>query len=174
MKPPYSPLFFLFILPLFILLGGCETTQLPDPYDYRLELGSDLQGASIQVDMIGVPAAELERWRNKSITAYWEPGDADRMAAPKKTVVFSKDTESSQMLLSTDRVWQTWIQNENATSIVILADLPGIRKDAPGNADSRRIILPLAAAAWDERPQLITLRITGTGISAEPMALTDF
>ncbi len=154
--------------------AGCETTSLPDPYDYTVSLDPSLRGASVQVDLIGIPEGELEQFRTKSVTAYWQPGDADREGALKKTLVFSADTAQSQMLSRADPVWADWIENGNAAYVVILADLPGLAEDQMGNADPRRLILPLNKEKWEERPEVIAVAVGADSVSATPTPLESY
>lgn len=155
-------------------LSGCETTRLPDPYDFEVALGRDLRGASVQVDLIGIPAEELDRFVNYSVTSYFEPGDSLRAGAVKETLSFRRDAPEVQLLSARSPIWTDWIENRGAAYVVILADTPGLKEDEPGNADSRRLIIPLHQAKWDRRPDRVRITVTGDDVTADPMPLETY
>ena len=163
---------------VFALFGisftGCETTQYPDPFDFNVILGSQLKGASVQVDIIGISEDQLETYVNKSITEYFKPDDPLRENAFKTSLNFRRDTAEAQTFPITDPMWEAWIEENNAQYIVFLADLPGLTKDQPGNADPRRLILPLDRSQWEKRPEIISVRITGESIVSDPAPLETY
>jgi len=161
------------ILPaVFLFLGlffqACETTRLPDPYYFNVVLDESLEGASVQVDVIGVSRDERDLYANKSVTEYFEPGDSLRQSAVKESLIFGRHTSSLQSISASDPIWSRWIEERGAEYVVFLADVPGLKEDKPGNADSRRLILPLDKAKWDERPEIITIEVSSEDILSDP------
>lgn len=168
----------IFVSVIFSLVGllftGCETTQYPDPYDFNVILGSQLKGASVQVDIIGISEDQLSTYVNKSVTEYFKPDDPLRQNALKTSLNFRRDTAEAQAFPVTDPVWRAWIEENNAKYVVFLADLPGLNKDQPGNQDPRRLILPLEKSKWDKRPEIITVQVTGEDIVPDPAPLETY
>lgn len=159
---------------LLFFLVGCETVSLPDPYDVEIALGEDLYGASVQVDLIGIPAEELSRYASYSVTEYFEPGNQLRNETQKTTLSFRRDTGTVQLLSASDAIWSEWIESRSASYLVILADTPGLRNDAPGNLDSRRLILPLHQREWEKRPTRIQVQVTGDSVTSDPLPLETY
>ncbi len=157
-----------------LAFAGCNTNPFPDPYDIRVSLSDDLRGASIQVDAIGIPNGELSKFRTKSVTDYWKPGDDDRVLATKKTLVFTRDTGLTQSIPSDDPLWNRWIQQYEAQYMVFLVDLPGLSQDMEGNADKRRLIIPLDKKLWEERPSVINVTVSMNGVSSNPVPMESY
>jgi hypothetical protein len=102
---------------------------------------------SIEVDLIGVNAVEYPRWENYSMSQYWSPADQLRRDADKYVMRFGQDWALAQTLRHQDAVWRRW-KPKQATHLFVLAFLPGVHEDQPGNADPRRLILPLDQRRW--------------------------
>jgi hypothetical protein len=140
-------------LVLTSLAAGCD----PGPFNVSVFLDDkdaglrDKIGAvkSIEVDFIGVNESELERWKQMSINGYWEPDNAIRAGAKKHVMTFGQTTLEKQVLLKKDQIWRTWIKDRGAEYLVVIAYLPWIQKDQPGEADPRRVILPLKMSKWE-------------------------
>jgi len=54
-----------------------------------------------------------------------------------------------------------------AQHLVIVADLPGVVTDQVGNADPRRLILPLDRAAWDSGVNTINILVQESGLKLQ-------
>lgn len=131
-------------------LAGCASVPKPIPYNIEIKTDAALAGASLQVDLVGVnELSDLPKWQTYSVTSYWQPGNAFRRDAVKTTLEFGRGKPDTQTLSSTDPRWQEWIR-AGALHLVIVADLPGVVSDQAGNADPRRLIIPLDRAAWNK------------------------
>ncbi len=162
------------LLIMMFFLGGCETTPLPSPFDLTVNLGEELEGASMQVDLIGIPEEALPLYRTKSVSAYFEPGDTLRETATKHSLSFGRDSTPTQLFPATDPIWSQWIEGAGADYLIILADLPGLKEDRIGNADARRLILPLHKADWEAMPEWVTVEISGETITPVPAPLETY
>lgn len=130
------------------VLAGCSSAPKPKAYAIQVDLDPALSGSSLQVDLIGAnPVSDLPKFESYSVSEYWKPGDPLRRDASKFTLAFGEGRPTTQTLLSTDAVWQRWLRT-GAQHLVVLVDLPGIPADRAGNADPRRLILPLDANRW--------------------------
>ena len=147
-----------------LLLGGCATTPKPSPYSVSLTLDTPLVGTSVQVDLVGAnELTDLPKWQSYSVTEYWQPGNPFRRDARKHTVQFSRDQPNTQVLLISDSIWKEWL-NTGAMQLVILADLPGAVTDQVGNADPRRLIIPLDKASWPSKTTTIQVLVQESGL----------
>lgn len=130
------------------LFAACASTPTPSRYTVNFTLDKTLEGTSLQIDIIGANAvADLPKWEAYSITEYWQPGNTTRRDADKATLEFGRGKPIVQTFASTDPKWNEWLRT-GALYMVVIADLPGIAADKQGNADPRRLILPLDKAEW--------------------------
>lgn len=158
-KRPY-----LFLGLALLLLGGCASGPQPQAYSVTLTLDPALAGTSVQVDLVGAnELTDLPKWQSYSVTEYWQPGNPFRRDARKYTVQFSRDQPNTQMLLVGDSIWREWL-NTGALHLVIMADLPGAVTDQMGNADPRRLILPLDKAVWDSKVGTLQVLVQESGL----------
>jgi hypothetical protein len=140
-------------LALAFLAGGCD----PGPFNVEVLLDDNDTGLrdkigsvkSIEVDFIGVNESELERWKQMSVNSFWEPDNAIRAGAKKHVMTFGQSNLPKQVLLKKELIWKTWIADRGAEYLVVVAYLPWIQKDQPGEADPRRVILPLKVSKWE-------------------------
>jgi hypothetical protein len=164
------------------------TVQLDDAMRQRL---SELTDRNIEVDLLAVNNVENDRWENASVNRYWQPGDPLKGSVPTKVMIFnpkavqaaaatrpSSSTQSaaaaatqqsaiSQTLSAKDPIWDKWYANKNDKSVYhlyVLALLPGVFEDAPGDRDPRRQILPLNVEMWPNGTKDILLKVQTTGI----------
>ncbi|HWA24650.1 MAG TPA: hypothetical protein VG734_03170 [Lacunisphaera sp.] len=147
-----------------LLLGGCASVPKPSAYTISLTLDSPLVGTSVQVDLVGAnELTDLPKWQAYSVTEYWQPGNPFRRDARKHTVQFSRDQPNTQMLVIGDSIWREWL-NTGAMHLVIMADLPGAVMDQVGNADPRRLILPLDKSVWPPKTTTIQVLVQESGL----------
>ena len=136
------------LLCLALVAGGCgyDVEVFLNPTDPGLR---DKVGAvkSIQVDLIGVNETEYKRWEEMSINDYIEPGSKFGSSGEKFVMKFEQGKDSKQVLRHSDPKWDQW-KRKKATHLFVIANLPGTWQDKPGDADPRRIILPLDAGRW--------------------------
>ena len=104
---------------------------------------------SIEVNFVAVNETEYRRWEQMSMGGYWEPDNAIRTGAKKHVMTFGQGHANKQTLKKNDPLWKMWLGERKAKQLFILAYLPWIQKDKPGDADPRRIILPLEVGRWE-------------------------
>jgi hypothetical protein len=161
----YLRSFFIFsIVSLLALLGGCASGPTPQSYTLNFTLDKALEGTSLQVDIIGANAvADLPKWEAYSITDYWQPGNVTRRDADKISIEFGRGKPTAQSVAVSNPKWNAWLKR-GVLYVVVLADLPGVSADKQGNADSRRLILPLDKAQWANGDQKIDVLIQESGL----------
>lgn len=147
------------------LLGiGCSSAPRPGSYSVKLELAPSLAGSSIQIDLVGANAvSDLPKWQTLSVTEYWQPHNAQRRDADKAVLQFGPGKSNVQTFSSSDPIWNRWLAT-GAMYLVVLVDLPGISTDREGNADPRRLILPLDVKKWPSDVKTLDLRIQESGV----------
>lgn len=132
----------------FFFVPGCASTPKPRAYSIRLSIDPALAGTTLMVDMAGAnEISDLPKWQTYSVTEYWQPGNVFRRDSRKATMEFGRDRPTTQTLASTDPRWAEWLRT-GAMHLVIVADIPGVVNDQAGNADPRRLIVPLDKAVW--------------------------
>lgn len=141
-----------------------DTSQVkPRAFDISITLDKALVGMSLQVDLIGAnKTSDLPKWESMSITEYWQPGNSQRRDANKISFEFAREKPTTVTISKDDPHWKQWF-NSGAIYLVVLADLPGITADQAGNADTRRLILPLDKKLWKSN-QKLELLIQESGI----------
>jgi hypothetical protein len=146
------------------LLAGCSTAPTPTQYSLSFKLDKALEGTSLAVDIIGANAvSDLPKWEAYSITDYWQPGNVTRRDADKASLEFGRGRPTTQVFSSTDPKWNQWLKT-GALHVVVIVDLPGIPSDKQGNADPRRLILPLDKAQWPSGQKTIEVLIQESGV----------
>ncbi len=133
--------------------GGCGE----GPFDVEVSLAEgdpklkDEDGTvrSIEVNLVAVNDTEKPVWEQVSMSEYWEPGNAIRDSAAKHVMTFGQGFPKTQVLKKKNAIWRTWLRERQAKHLFILADLPWIQQDKPGDADPRRLILPLEVGKWE-------------------------
>lgn len=149
---------------LLAFLGGCASAPKARIFNLRIELGPALAGSSIQLDLVGANSvSDLPKWQTYSVSDYWQPGDPMRRDADKAVLRFGQGKETVQVFPDTDPIWNRWLRT-GALYLVVLVDLPGLAADREGNADPRRLILPLDAHEWNRDVTTIELRVQESGI----------
>ena len=145
-------------LTAMLFLAACLTVGCDvGPYDVEVSLEESDSGLrdkigavqSIEVNLVGVNDTEYPQWEQMSMNDFWEPDNAIRAGAKKFVMTFGQNHSSTQVLLIKDPIWREWIKARGANHLFILAYLPWIQKDQGGQADPRRIILPLKRERWD-------------------------
>jgi hypothetical protein len=159
------------------LLGGCSAGPfnvevLLDERDTGLQ---DKIGAvqSIEVNLVGVSDTDFTRWEQMSMNNYWEPDNRMRTSAIKYVMRFGDGHPKKQKLSLNDPIWKEWINKRQANHLFVLAYLPWLQEDKPGDADPRRKILPLERgrwewSAWGALTIPIELRATGMTLLRQP------
>lgn len=138
-----------------VLLTGCGSAQ-PRPWNVSI---TKTTSASIQVDLIGVNAAEEPIWQGYNIDKYWSEGDLRRKDAQPMTQVLKKG--QPWVISLKDAKWQAWL-NRGATELLVIANLPGHFE--PGSGDPRRLFLPLNKGAWNAKNDTLEIEVQDTMI----------
>ena len=118
---------------------------------------------SVEVNLVGINDLEFSRWENMSMTEYWKPGSPMRINAPRYIMKFGQDLTRKQCLRKDDEIWKAW-DKRNDIYLFILADLPGEHADQIGNADTRRLILPIRWQCWDWLQNRLDISLEPGGI----------
>jgi len=150
-----------------VLLAAAGCTGI-GKYNVRLGVNPALQSQSVQVDVIGVNDTNYAMWEQYSMGQYWSPGDKLRVGSEgaKVTFYFGLNREAVQTLPISAEKWKQW-KSQGCRHLFVLADL-GAVSDAPGEADPRRLILPLETHRWRGRPSNpIRIQIRESGIACE-------
>ncbi len=131
-----------------VVLTGCTTLKT-----VNVQEDASLAGASVTVDVIPV-TAKNGNVETCSVRDYWRPGSPLRQSAGVTTLRFGAGQPSTQT------VTKSW-QSMGATKVAVLADLPGVFQDMPGDSDPRRKTIPVGKSAT------VTVRLSPSGISVE-------
>lgn len=146
------------------LFSGCASGPKPTAYAIKVELAPSLVGGSVDIHLIGANAlSDLPKWQTISVTDYWKPENRHLRDAEKAVLQFGPGKPNVQTFSSTDPIWSRWLST-GALHLVVLVDLPGISSDRDGNADPRRLILPLDVKKWPSDVKTVELRIQESGI----------
>jgi hypothetical protein len=144
------------LLLVALLMGGCRTITV--------SATNDICQKSVEVHLVGVNRFEKSRWASASITEYWKPGSDLRKSSkgyrytiqyPLRPETLGKEETPCRKVLAEDGkdpIWAIW-KARSAEYLFVLADLPrgaSQFEDMDGNADARRLCLPLAANCWSK------------------------
>ncbi len=142
------------VLPLVIcgwLGAGCKSVPKAARWEVSL---SKVTPASIELDLVGISAADKPYWQNNiKVDDYWKNGSV-RKGAKKVTTSF--ESGKTWELKSTDPIWDTWF-GYGATELMIIANLPGKHENGP--FDRRRIFLPLKEGAYAAKDKTIRVEV---------------
>ena len=125
---------------------------------------------SVELNFIGVNDSEMPVWTNYSINKYWMPDNPQRITAVSQAqalaITFSENPPYSQTISRTNTTWNKW-KSKGAMHLIVVANYPRTSNDAPGDADVRRIVLPLAKRRWKSYfwgRRTIRIEVTPSGI----------
>ena len=152
------------------LVSGCKTCKpgqegKKKPYNIQVNLDPSLKGKCDVVDLVGVNPASIARWEEYSMSSYWKEGDPLRRDSKSDRVAFSfAGTQPLTQTLSIDNAqWAAWAK-KGVTHILVLAELPGRHDDKRGNADDRRLTLPLDECLWAKGTTTLNVLVQQSGI----------
>jgi len=138
------------LLVIGLLAGGCSrVANVMVTRSVAVTAADDVCQKSVEVHLVGINRFEKDRWDNISMTEYWQPENPLRKSAAGYTyVIHFGDGPCKVTLDKKDPMVTVW-EERQAEYLLVLADLPGVFQDLPGNADARRLQLPaLDSAAW--------------------------
>jgi hypothetical protein len=123
------------LLPVSLLIGGCPRT-------ITVTATQGICDRPIEVHLVGVPASEKQRWEEISMTDYWRSGNRQRQRAKDYThVIRFGEGPCERKLVPKHPIRDKW-KDRDAQYLLVLAHLPGLFEDSPGNADARRLVIP--------------------------------
>ena len=128
------------LLGVLALLPGCASVRT-----LQVTAEGGLAGASIQVDA----APDSPALQSVPVSQYFLPGNAVRAGAKARTARFGAGQPSTQEISASGL----------GSRAVIIAQLPGGRSDAPGDADSRRKTIPLSGTLPNGEKVTSVLRV---------------
>lgn len=140
----------LLLLGVLALLPSCASVKT-----LRLTAEGSLAGASIQVDV----APDSPAIQSVPVSQYFLPGNSIRAGAKARTARFGEGQPSTQEISAAGL----------GSKAVIIAQLPGGRSDAPGDADSRRKTIPLSGnlPSGEKVTSVLRVGISDGGISVK-------
>lgn len=146
-------------------LVGCASSERTGRYEIVVALAPSMADRetgrvpSVEVDIVGVGPTQEARWREYRMSQYFGGGDALRQSASKLTLPFTTDNPGAKTVDRDDPIWGQW-ESAGATRLFVLVNLPGFGEgdDLAGEADGRRLILPLERSRWSGRRIEIEVR----------------
>jgi len=155
------------ILLLGLSTGGCSRTV-------TVAASDPICKKSVEVHLVGVNRFEKDLWETTSMTDYWTPGSQLRQSAKEYTYVVQFGRGPCEAALDKkDPVRKVW-KKRKAEYLFVLADLPGVYTDSPGNADARRLRLPAVDSdRWGLRKKKIDIRVEESNIVSLTVPSSD-
>lgn len=135
------------IVALLLLTCGCGDKSIKT---LIVEATSSVDSMSVTVDLIGVNKLDLSRYEGYSINQYWRQDDPLRKSSleHRETLMFGGSQESTREFDLSEDEWKEWYKS-GVRYVVVIADIPGITEDTPGN-NARRQTIPLSAKELKE------------------------
>jgi hypothetical protein len=144
-------------LALLLLLAGLVGCSGMGRFDLDVTLDHQAFQAelstipSVEVNFVAVNRTEFAVWHNYSINKYWMPEDPQRVSAARQgqtgVVTFGEHPPFRQMISRTNPIWNVW-RKKGSKHLIVMCNYPRTSEDKPGEADVRRIILPLEKQRW--------------------------
>lgn len=143
-------------------VGGCSSKPKMGKYNIQVSLDPTLATSaavpSIEVDIVGVPPSRKAVWDAQSLNNYFAAANMERQTADRYTMTFGAGATAPQTLAMSDPMWGKWL-GSGAEHVYVLASLPGVSTDSPGDADPRRLFIPLDTRHWDRgQPILVEVQ----------------
>jgi hypothetical protein len=162
--------FIAFGMATIVGLLGC-TKPIEVEYDYDTSnLQSDTVPA-IEVHVIGVNDANLQKFQNYFLDDFFDPSKQDSLRTDvlswggDKVLEFGPNDKQTKMIAGSDPIWKEW-KKFGATHLLVLQNYPRTIPDHPlAKADPRYLDLPLDQNRWIGNTLLI--RISRSGPSCE-------
>ena len=130
---------------------SCKPEKLNVTVSLDDAMRQKLESRKIEVDIVALDAKLAQaRWETYPMTKFWEPGDERRESVDSYKMIFDPSKPDAQTLLKTDPHWDKWMAKSGGgdMQLYVLALLPGLYEDQPGDKDPRRQILPLGSCRW--------------------------
>lgn len=158
-----------------LLASGCGSSPRATKLQVNMTLNEQLAQSgrvpSIEVDVIGLNESQLSTFRSVGLSEYFL--STLRRDTNKKTYYFASGNTEPKTLSRTDDAWSEWIDDQGAMYLAVLADIPGVTQDMPGEADPRRLILPLDRSRWSGTRVDIRVDRSGLTLLTPPKPAAD-
>ncbi len=118
------------------LLTGCSSSLST----VNLQGSSSVASSSVLVDIVGI-GPNNQALKLTPVPKYWQGG---AVKADAKSYRFGPNSPQTYTLAASDPIWKHW-HDIGAKEVMVIADLPGVFPDLPGDSDARRKILPIAS-----------------------------
>jgi len=124
-----------------LLTGNCGCTP-PIKRTINITATDDVCKKSVEVHLVGVTRYEREGWAGMPMSEYWEPENERRTNAKEYTHVIRFGQEPCKRVFGKKEPMRKVWKGRSAEYLFVLADLPGVFDDLPGNNDARRVEVP--------------------------------
>ncbi len=118
------------------LLTGCSS-QLNT---VNLQGSASVVSSSVLVDVVGI-GPNNQGLKLSPVSQYWRGGSA-QAKADAKSFRFGPNSPQTYTIAASDPIWKHW-KDIGAKEVMVIADLPGVFPDLPGDSDARRKLIPL-------------------------------
>ncbi len=122
------------------LLTGCSSSLRT----VNLQGSPTVTAASVQVDVVGIGPSN-QTLKLLPVPKYWAGGNA-QAKADAKSFRFGPNSPQTYTIGPDDPIWKHW-SAIGAKEVMVIADLPGVFSDLPGDSDQRRKLIPIAGKA---------------------------
>ena len=120
----------------FTLLVGCSSHLST----VNLQGSASVASSSVLVDVVGI-GPNNQGLKLLPVSKYWQGGSA-QAKADAKSFRFGPNSPQSYTIAPGDPIWKHW-DAIGAKEVMVIADLPGVFPDLPGDSDARRKIYPV-------------------------------
>ena len=136
----------------FALLTACSSSLST----VSLQGSASVATSSVLVDVVGI-GPNNKALEATPVSRYWQGGSA-LAKGESKSYRFGPNSPQAYTLGKNDPIWKHW-HDTGVTEVMVIADLPGVFADAPGDADPRRKILPISS-----KSETATITVDKTGL----------
>ena len=118
------------------LLAGCSSHLST----VTLQGSASVATSSVLVDVVGI-GPNNQGLKLLPVSKYWQ-GGAAQAKADAKSFRFGPNSPQTYTIAPGDPIWKHW-SDMGAKEVMVIADLPGVFPDLPGDSDARRKIYPI-------------------------------
>lgn len=148
-------------LGLALAVSACSSSV--EDFNVTIQVDDSLRNQyglmpSFEVDVLAINSDQEERIKGYDIDEYFEYKNPLRTSLAKRTLKFSEDSAKTQIIDSSDPMWEEWASNK-AEILVLIANLPYVHggmasgdNASGGSADGRRLMVPMKKDHWYSLP----------------------
>ncbi|MBN2131071.1 MAG: hypothetical protein JW741_16330 [Sedimentisphaerales bacterium] len=125
-----------------LLAVGCKYVPPMVTRTISITAAEDVCTKSVEVHLVGVRRYDRDRWASMSMSEYWQPENELRKSAKEYTHIIRFGEEPCTRVFGKKEPMREVWKDQNAEYLFVLADLPGVFDDLPGNNDARRVEVP--------------------------------